>query len=161
MKKLVCILLICWLSASYLSARQMPALYRNVDQKAMNHWADSVFDSLSMDERIGQLFMIVADVKTSAQNVQKLKRYVREQKIGGVLFHKGNPADQAFLTNQMQAEARVPLFVSLDGEWGLSMRLSGKSRTCALSGEPAILIEKESGLICSWQRKHRTVLHMS
>ena len=128
MKKLVCILLICWLSASYLSARQMPALYRNVDQKAMNHWADSVFDSLSMDERIGQLFMIVADVKTSAQNVQKLKRYVREQKIGGVLFHKGNPADQAFLTNQMQAEARVPLFVSLDGEWGLSMRLSGTTR---------------------------------
>ena len=78
MKKLVCILLTCWLSASYLSAQQMPALYRDADREAMNHWADSVFDSMSMDERIGQLFMIVADVKTSAQNVQKLKRYVRE-----------------------------------------------------------------------------------
>ena len=112
-------LLGCWLAVSGLSAQQMPALYRNVDEEAMNHWADSVFDSMSMDERIGQLFMVVADVSTSTQNVQKLKRYVREQKIGGVLFHKGRPEDQAFLTNQMQAEARVPLFVSLDGEWGL------------------------------------------
>lgn len=121
-------LLGCWLAVSGLSAQQMPALYRNVDEEAMNHWADSVFDSMSMDERIGQLFMVVADVSTSTQNVQKLKRYVREQKIGGVLFHKGRPEDQAFLTNQMQAEARVPLFVSLDGEWGLSMRLSGTTR---------------------------------
>lgn len=94
----------------------------------MNHWTDSVFASLSMDERIGQLFMVIADIKTTDQNVQKLMRYVREAKIGGVLFHKGTPTDQAYLTNKMQKASKVPLFVSLDGEWGLSMRLNGTTR---------------------------------
>ena len=65
MNKIIGMLLGCWLAVSGLSAQQMPALYRNVDEEAMNHWADSVFDSMSMDERIGQLFMVVADVSTS------------------------------------------------------------------------------------------------
>lgn len=128
MNKIIGIIACYFLLVSYLSAQQMPFLYQNIDQKAMNHWADSVFDSMSTDERIGQLFMVIADVKTSSQNIQTLRRYVRELKIGGVLFHKGNPTDQASLTNQMQETARVPLFVALDGEWGLSMRLSGTTR---------------------------------
>ena len=120
-------LLTCYISATFGWA-QKPTLFRNVDREAMNHWTDSVFASLSMDERIGQLFMVIADIKTTDQNVQKLMRYVREAKIGGVLFHKGTPTDQAYLTNKMQKASKVPLFVSLDGEWGLSMRLNGTTR---------------------------------
>ncbi len=126
-RRLLFTLLTCYISASFGWA-QKPTLLRNVDREAMNHWTDSVFASLSMDERIGQLFMVIADIKTTDQNVQKLMRYVREAKIGGVLFHKGTPTDQAYLTNKMQKASKVPLFVSLDGEWGLSMRLNGTTR---------------------------------
>lgn len=105
-----------------------PNLYRKADSAQMKHWVDSVFNSLSMDQRIGQLFMITANVKNTNQNVQLLLRYVNEAKIGGVLFHKGNPSTQAILTNRMQAASKTPLFVALDGEWGLSMRLSGTTR---------------------------------
>lgn len=116
---------VCLLTAK---AQTIPNLYRNVDQTKMNHWVDSVFDSMTYDERIGQLFMVIADPKSDNRNMQRLMRYVNEIKIGGILFHKGNPVTQAEVTNRLQKASRVPMFVSLDGEWGLSMRLSGTTR---------------------------------
>ena len=109
-------------------AQTTPNLYRAVDEAKMNHWVDSVFDAMSSDERLGQLFMVIADPKSDNQNMQKLLRYVNEVKIGGILFHKGNPVTQAEVTNRLQKASRIPMLVSLDGEWGLSMRLSGTTR---------------------------------
>lgn len=128
MKRILFIISLLLLAAYWANARVQPALYQKADKAAMNAWVDSTFATMDEDARIGQLFMIVADVKTTNQNVQKLTRYIKEAKIGGILFHKGNPEDQAWLTNRMQEETKVPLFISLDGEWGLSMRLSGTTR---------------------------------
>lgn len=116
---------VCLLTAK---AQIIPNMYRSADQAKMNHWVDSVFDSMTYDERIGQLFMVIADPKSDNRNMQRLMRYVDEIKIGGILFHKGNPVTQAEVTNRLQKASRIPLFVSLDGEWGLSMRLSGTTR---------------------------------
>lgn len=109
-------------------AQADPNLYAKADKAKMNHWVDSVFDSMTYDERIGQLFMVIADPKSDNRNMQKLLRYVNELKIGGILYHKGNPLVQAQVTNKLQKASKVPLFVSLDGEWGLSMRLSETTR---------------------------------
>lgn len=127
MRKILTILFcaVCLLTAK---AQTIPNMYRNVDQAKMNHWVDSVFDAMSYDERIGQLFMVIAEPKSDNRNMQRLLRYVNEIKIGGILFHKGNPVTQAEVTNRLQKASRVPMFVSLDGEWGLSMRLSGTTR---------------------------------
>lgn len=121
-------MLFCSVCLFTAKAQTTPNMYRNVDQTKMNHWVDSVFDSMSYDERIGQLFMVIADPKSDNRNMQRLTRYVNELKIGGILFHKGNPVTQAEVTNRLQKASRVPMFVSLDGEWGLSMRLSGTTR---------------------------------
>ena len=128
MKRILFIISLFLVAAYGVNAHVQPALYQQADKEAMNAWVDSLFASMDEDERIGQLFMIIADVKTTNQNVQKLVRYIKEIKIGGILFHKGNPEDQAWLTNRMQEETKVPLFLSLDGDWGLSMRLSGTTR---------------------------------
>lgn len=109
-------------------AQADPNLYAKIDQAKMNHWVDSVFDSMTYEERLGQLFMVIADPKSDTKNMQKLLRYVNEMKLGGILFHKGNPPTQAEVTNRLQKASKVPLFISLDGEWGLSMRLSGTTR---------------------------------
>lgn len=127
MKKIV-ILLFCCLCFFPGRAETVPNLYRSVDKQQMNHWVDSVFDAMSYDERIGQLFMVIARPESDTRNLQRLMRYVNDIKIGGVLFHKGNPVTQVVVTNRMQKASRVPLLVSLDGEWGLSMRLSGTTR---------------------------------
>jgi beta-glucosidase-like glycosyl hydrolase len=72
--------------------------------------------------------MITADVSLSKSNVEKLTSYIQNQKIGGLLFAKSTIESQAKLTNQLQAQARIPLFISLDGEWGLSMRIENTPR---------------------------------
>lgn len=118
---LLCCIVSCWAQAD-------PTLYRMADHEKMQHWVDSVFLTLDEDAKIGQLFMPIADLGMSEQNKRRLLRLVHEVKIGGVLFHKGNTRSQAMLTNLMQEESSVPLMVSLDGEWGLSMRLSGTTR---------------------------------
>lgn len=118
----------CCLWALSCMAQGLPNLYRTVDERKMNQWVDSVFDAMSYDERIGQLFMVIAKPESDNRNMQRLSRYINEIKIGGVLFHKGDPVTQVEVTNRLQKASRVPLLVSLDGEWGLSMRLSGTTR---------------------------------
>ena len=59
--------------------------------------------------------MIIANPKSDTRNMQRLMRYVNEIKIGGILFHKGDPVTQAEVTNRLQKASRVPMLVSLDG----------------------------------------------
>lgn len=127
MKKLFVFLFCCVCTLSGVS-QVTPNLYRAVDKEKMNHWVDSVFDAMSYDERIGQLFMVISELKSDNRNMQRLNRYIDSVRIGGILFHKGDPVMQAELTNYLQKRTRIPLMVSLDGEWGLSMRLSGTTR---------------------------------
>ncbi|MDR1499595.1 MAG: serine hydrolase [Tannerellaceae bacterium] len=105
-----------------------PSLYRLADGKKMAQWADSVFDAMSYDERIGQLFMIVAEPSDAKGNMRKIMQYIDSIKIGGILFSKGDPLMQAEVTNRLQGFSRAPLMIALDGEWGLSMRLSQTTR---------------------------------
>lgn len=128
MKKVFFILYSILLFSIDTSGQIVPTLYKQADEIRMNHWVDSVMKTLSPDEKLGQLLMVIADPKTNNRNIQLVKRYITEFKIGGVLFHRGNPAAQAEVTNLVQSLSKVPAFIALDGEWGLSMRLSGTTR---------------------------------
>ena len=105
-----------------------PHLLQKADPQKMEQWTDSVFNTLTPDERIAQLFVITVRNSDTPQNRQSLKRLVQELKIGGLLFDAGTAPDQAALTNYCQSLARVPLLITLDGEWGLAMRLSDTPR---------------------------------
>ncbi len=86
-------------------------------------WVDSVYESLSRDERIAQLFMIGTYPTLKEGHTEAILRMIRKYNIGGVCFFKGEPMRQALMVNQYQSAAKTPLLVSLDAEWGLSMRL--------------------------------------
>lgn len=86
-------------------------------------WADSVFSTMTPDERIGQLFMVAAYSNKDKTHVNEIKKLVQDYKIGGLIFFQGGPGREAMLTNTYQACAKVPLLISIDGEWGLAMRL--------------------------------------
>lgn len=125
MKRLSAILL----SLSILSGQAVePRLYQTVDQQKMEQWADSVFNTLSPNERIAQLFVITVRNSDTPQNRKSLQRFVQQLKVGGLLFDSGSAVDQANLTNYCQSMARVPLLMTLDGEWGLAMRLDDTPR---------------------------------
>ncbi|MDR1102542.1 MAG: serine hydrolase [Tannerella sp.] len=128
MKKIFYPVLLFYAFCFRASAQTEPTLFAEINQAEMNHWVDSVFDTMSEDERIGQLFMMIAWPKSDAKHLQMLEEHVRKVKFGGILFQKGDPPTQAEVTNRLQQASRIPLFIALDGEWGLSMRLSETTR---------------------------------
>ena len=100
-----------------------PSIYKDADQLKMNHWVDSVFSKLTVDQKVGQLFTIIIAGNTSASNKARLQDLITKQHIGGILFSKISIRDHAEMTNYAQSIAEVPLMVALDGEWGLGMRI--------------------------------------
>ncbi len=91
--------------------------------KACIKWVDSVYNQLTVEERIGQFFMIAAYTQGKDSNMDSVLRSVKQGKAGGVIFFKGLPEAQAEWTNKLQDSAKVGAFIAIDGEWGLSMRL--------------------------------------
>jgi hypothetical protein len=117
MRKLLLFIALAFACSSY--GQIIPDLLKcRKDTVEMIHWVDSIFDTLSTEEKIGQLFMPVLEVKNNSQNRDKIRKYIDELYIGGILYSKGEPVEQATLTNFAQETSRIPLLISLDGEWG-------------------------------------------
>lgn len=91
-------------------------------------WVDSVMNSLTVEQRIGQLFMIAAYSNRGKEHVDELTNLIKNYNIGGLIFFQGGPVREAIQTNYYQSMARTPLMISIDGEWGLSMRLDSTMR---------------------------------
>jgi beta-glucosidase-like glycosyl hydrolase/CubicO group peptidase (beta-lactamase class C family) len=87
------------------------------------HWADSVFKTLSNEEKIAQLMVIRAHSNLGEKHVQEVTDLIQKYNVGGLCFFQGGPVRQAMLTNQYQKLAKTPLMIAIDGEWGLGMRL--------------------------------------
>ncbi|RNC64052.1 glycoside hydrolase family 3 N-terminal domain-containing protein [Proteiniphilum sp. X52] len=105
-----------------LSAQVPTNLYEQTDKGGMTRWVDSVYTKMTLDEKVGQLFMPIVEPNSGWKD--RISGYIRNQKVGGLLFSKGTLAQQADITNYAQQLADIPLLISLDGEWGLSMRLT-------------------------------------
>ncbi|MFY7879546.1 MAG: glycoside hydrolase family 3 N-terminal domain-containing protein [Lacibacter sp.] len=86
-------------------------------------WADSVFQTLTKEQRIAQLMIIRAHSNLGPEHVERVAKLIRTYNIGGLCFFQGGPVRQAQLTNYYQQLAQTPLLISIDGEWGLGMRL--------------------------------------
>jgi len=86
-------------------------------------WVDSVFKSLSKDERIAQLIVIRAHSNLGPEHVTGVINQIQKYNVGALCFFQGGPVRQANLTNLYQSLSKTPLLVTIDGEWGLGMRL--------------------------------------
>jgi beta-N-acetylhexosaminidase len=93
------------------------------ESEAEKKWVDSVYQTMSLDQKLGQLFMISAYSNKDSVHVNSVEKLIVEHNVGGVIFFQGGPVRQANLTNRFQSKSKVPLFIAIDAEWGLSMRL--------------------------------------
>lgn len=83
-------------------------------------WVDSVYQSLPLEKKIAQLYMAIAHTKSNMPHVEKL---VKDLGIGGICFMQGDPAEQMTIMRALQQKAKIPLWFSMDAEWGMGMRL--------------------------------------
>lgn len=86
-------------------------------------WARQVLDTLTLDEKLGQLFMIPAYSNKGEEHVVKVLKLILEEKVGGIILMQGAPMAQTHLANLLQRNSDLPLMISQDAEWGISMRL--------------------------------------
>jgi beta-glucosidase-like glycosyl hydrolase/CubicO group peptidase (beta-lactamase class C family) len=95
--------------------------FKDSDQETA--WVDSIYNKMSVQEKIGQLFMISAYSNRDSVHTNEVNKLIQDYKVGGLIFFQGGPVRQAKLTNLYQSKAKVPLFIGIDAEWGLGMRL--------------------------------------
>ncbi len=87
------------------------------------HWADSVLQTLSLKEKLGQLFMVAAYPENGKNDIRRVTELIKKQDVGGIIFFRGTPEEVARLARYYQSISKVPLLIAIDGEWGPSMRL--------------------------------------
>jgi beta-N-acetylhexosaminidase len=88
-----------------------------------NTWVNRQLKSMSLNEKIGQLFMVAAYSNKGESHKNSIQKLVSKYGLGGLIFFQGGPVRQARLTNYYQRKAKVPLMIAMDAEWGLDMRL--------------------------------------
>ncbi|MBC5772934.1 glycoside hydrolase family 3 C-terminal domain-containing protein [Pontibacter sp. KCTC 32443] len=88
-----------------------------------SRWVDSVFNSLTPEQRIAQLMIVEAFSDKGPKYEADVMRLIKKYQVGGIIFFQGGPVRQARLTNQYQAAAKVPLLIAMDAETGVGMRL--------------------------------------
>ncbi|MCO5278353.1 MAG: serine hydrolase [Saprospiraceae bacterium] len=115
------IMLAC-VAISGISAEQKPPV-KGVLLQSQQQWVDSIMKSMTLDEKIGQLFMVRAHSDKGADHIRSIKHLITTYKIGGLCFFQGTAEKQIELTNEYQKLASpVPLMLSMDAEWGPAMR---------------------------------------
>lgn len=120
--KRISIILAVILSVPFISIAQ----YKSTLDK--NQWVDSVFNSLSEEQKIAQLMVIRAHSNLGADHVAKVAADIQQYNVGALCFFQGGPVRQANLTNYYQGLAKTPLMITIDGEWGLGMRLDSVAK---------------------------------
>jgi len=86
-------------------------------------WVESVMKKMSLEEKIGQLFMVAAYSNKDQKHIDEISYIIKKYKVGGLIFFQGGPGRQVDLTNHYQSISKKPLLIAIDGEWGLGMRL--------------------------------------
>ena len=109
------------LSVLFAHSQRNPLM--TVDSLAQQDWVNGTYGEMSLDEKLGQLFMVSIASDQAKPSIDRIKSLIEKHHIGGVIFSTGGPVKQAKLTNSFQAVSKLPLMIGMDAEWGLAMRL--------------------------------------
>lgn len=102
----------------------LPALALCGQRQPDSAWIDSTLSRMTLEEKIGQLFMIAAYSNRDQAYENTLEAQIRQYHIGGVIFFQGDPVRQVKLTNRFQRAAQCPLLIGMDAEHGIGWRLA-------------------------------------
>jgi len=84
---------------------------------------DSLLNSMSVREMIGQLIWVPAWADARGGNFRQVEELVTKYGIGGVIFFEGSSDLQVDFTRRIRKISKIPLIIAQDAEWGTGMRL--------------------------------------
>jgi beta-glucosidase-like glycosyl hydrolase len=125
MKKLVFnFLLITVLFSVNVSAQYQPKDISKQDLKKAKEWVNQTYNSLSQDEKLGQLFIVALYTNKDENHINQVRNIVINDKIGGLILMQDDAAKEINLVNEFQQKSKVPLMIGMDAEWGLYQRIN-------------------------------------
>ena len=98
MKKYIFLLVLIAIGCN-LSAQRVDPL-RTADFEAQDIWVARILDTMSIDEKIGQLFMIQAYSNLDKKHENFITEMISKYHVGNLIFMQGTPKKQAELTNK-------------------------------------------------------------
>lgn len=101
---------------------------RTDDYQEQQRWVDSVMKVMTLDQKLGQLFMVQAYSNKDEKHTEFIEQMIAKYHVGNLIFMQGTPEQQALLTNRYQSLSKIPMLIGFDGEWGLDMRLTNTYR---------------------------------
>ena len=118
-----CILVFIFGCVGYLQAQFSPKnITKDLDKKAIKY-ADSLYAKLSMDERIGQLYIVALYTNKDQNHISGVRKLVEQERIGGIILMQDDAEQEIALVNEFQKKSRVPMLFGMDAEWGLYQRI--------------------------------------
>ncbi|MFA5328979.1 MAG: glycoside hydrolase family 3 N-terminal domain-containing protein [Prolixibacteraceae bacterium] len=119
MKKLAFLLFYLVVLSGISSAKSDPDFLKYLGDQ----WVDSLMKKLTLDQKIGQLFMVQAYSNGKTIKPEDVLKQIEQYQVGGIIFMQGSPYEQAKICNQFQKVSQIPLLVAIDAETGLGFRL--------------------------------------
>lgn len=131
-------LLISFISSKEISSsKSSPVISLNTELRNLNdifsetnEWTESKISSMTLREKIAQMIVTYSDgfsLSNGSKEYNRLSNLISNEKVGGIIFFKGNSVQQAELSNTLQSLSETPLLISADYERGTKMRLDDGS----------------------------------
>lgn len=109
---------------SQVSAQYQPKNISPSDRKNAQQWVDKTYNSLSQDEKLGQLFIVALYTNKDENHINQVRNMVTNDKIGGLILMQDDAAKEINLVNEFQKKSKIPLMIGMDAEWGLYQRIA-------------------------------------
>lgn len=121
--KRLSLLIIIFISQFYLSQYQ-PKNISASELKKADDWVNRTYNSLSQDEKLGQLFIVALYTNKDEAHINSVRNIVINDKIGGLILMQDDAEREINMVNEFQQKSKVPLMIGMDAEWGLFQRIS-------------------------------------
>ena len=106
------------------TAQYQPKNLSKSDLKKANDWVTKTYNSLSQDEKLGQLFIVALYTNKGEDYINNVRNILVNEKIGGIILMQDDAAREISLVNDFQSKSKVPLMIGMDAEWGLYQRIA-------------------------------------
>lgn len=117
--------LLTFLFFSYqISAQYQPKNLSKAELKDAQNWVDATYNSLSQDQKLGQLFIVALYTNKGEDFIENVRNTVEKEQIGGLILMQDDAAREINLVNEFQSKSKVPLMIGMDAEWGVFQRIA-------------------------------------
>lgn len=106
-----------------INAQFIPQNASRSDIENAEKWADTTYSTLSMSEKLGQLFIVALYTNKGDDFIQNVRNIVEKEHIGGLILMQDDASREISLVNEFQKKSKIPLLIGMDAEWGLYQRI--------------------------------------